>query len=453
MAYREKKQLSPYAYYIKQTSQRLKQERQPASWTVIAEMWKNRTWAEKIADNNAYQAYLRGEVRPDAAQVAAPVAQAAAPHTDHQATPPPQKRQKVDHPDAGHYDADWFVDDTILDQWHLRCSVCLDAVCNAVSPTCGHCICKTCYKPDTIKRCPLCNNTTPFNPNGYADLVVMDLDTQCTFCNAWTGKLRDLLKHHKTCAELKVPCTQCNTNVKCADMEAHMKTECPERNVKCELCATMYKFSQRGSHDKICDAVPMTCEDCKAIRIRRHFLDHMCTCTSCNTPVILSGMGVHKSSRCTCGIFCPYGCNKFINKVDLKSHMATHPLRCPYGCTLPPLPAPTVDDMLVHMAVCINQHKMPSWNIVAQVARGSLTIDELERYLSLNPTAVHLKDNNGETALHWAAYNNHVNFAKVLVERGSFLFEKNDRECTPSGEAKKHNAKDTTEFLQSLGAK
>ncbi|XP_075531829.1 TNF receptor-associated factor 6-like isoform X2 [Dermacentor variabilis] len=86
----------------------------------------------------------------------------------------------------------------------------------------------------------------------------------------FSGKLRDVLDHYKTCnLKGKVVCTLCRNLQDIKTIADHMKNDCPMRYLECNFCGVDVAARDKVNHEINCDQRPGTCEHCG-----KHFKTH-----------------------------------------------------------------------------------------------------------------------------------------------------------------------------------
>ena len=165
---------------------------------------------------------------------------------------------------------------------HLSCREAQQSEC------CGSVYCKC--DIDRLKAnssvqptCPFCRSEEFVTyPNLSIDREIQQLTVYCPYkdttgCN-WTGKLKDVDKHHSYGKECETECDKCKTIVKHKLLGSHLDTECPCYCPYCDITAEKEVIS--SNHKEKCSKFPITCpNNCGLDDIPRdHMDDHKKVC-------------------------------------------------------------------------------------------------------------------------------------------------------------------------------
>ena len=124
-----------------------------------------------------------------------------------------------------------------------KCPVCLTALKEPVQTKCGHRLCLSCFKQirggNWYFKCPVDNTWSNhvFDDNA-CKREVLSLKIECDSNDkcSWTGELRELQNHMKTCLYAKTDCpNQCKIDMLRKDADKHSLT-CPLRLEPCQHC-------------------------------------------------------------------------------------------------------------------------------------------------------------------------------------------------------------------------
>ncbi|XP_065901454.1 TNF receptor-associated factor 4-like [Dysidea avara] len=164
------------------------------------------------------------------------------------------------------------------------CNICIHP-CQAaylrLSVCCGHNFCKSCL--DGTNTCPVCRNEkfSTF-PNVQADREIRSLHVMCTNkkrgCE-WQGELNNINNHLGSsdgCQLEDVKCSnECGKMLQRQYLTSHVETECPCRNVECELCHVTGRHQFiKGEHKERCLKLLISCPNkCKTKKIAREDMD------------------------------------------------------------------------------------------------------------------------------------------------------------------------------------
>ncbi|XP_067868936.1 TNF receptor-associated factor 2 [Heterodontus francisci] len=111
-----------------------------------------------------------------------------------------------------------------------------------------------------------------------------ELDNLPAVCNnescPWKGTIKEYEADHEGKCEYTIkPCAACGRKVRQFDLPRHLERECPERNLNCKFCKSLFPHKEIKAHDEICSKFPLTCEWCAKKKIpREKYADHIRTC-------------------------------------------------------------------------------------------------------------------------------------------------------------------------------
>ena len=145
---------------------------------------------------------------------------------------------------------------------------------------------------------------------------ILSLKTQCDGTSSgceWTGELRSLKEHLKSCDFIFLPCpNECKKGGEVhqllrIDMKRHVKRECPRRQYRCPYCKASGEYQERTTTHL--ETRPMMKIPCPNAR--------------CNTSVIRCSISSHRQVCMHEKISCKYaniGCQDKVPRKDLKKH-------------------------------------------------------------------------------------------------------------------------------------
>ena len=138
--------------------------------------------------------------------------------------------------------------------------------------------------------CKLCN-TNQLNPKRVQRVrkSVANLNIKCpllTDCS-WSGKLLEGEKHLKECGSFLIRCPlRCDVVMKRYEMNNHLKTDCLNRETRCEFCDLSITYKNLTEHLLTCPAHSVVCECGIIIRrdkVKEH-IDKACELTEIECP-------------------------------------------------------------------------------------------------------------------------------------------------------------------------
>ena len=179
-----------------------------------------------------------------------------------------------------------FVDDIPTDEYY--CLICQLVAREAQQASCcGKVFCKPCVealkKSDT--RCPNCREKLRYFPDKRAIRNILQLRVYCEREEEgcmWEGEVRDAETHLDSCPYRLVPCpNQCTKAVRSKNLLKHLKTQCPNREVRCSLCKQIGKHAYISTdHLEKCPDFEIDCPNngCQEKPKRKNIEDHRQQC-------------------------------------------------------------------------------------------------------------------------------------------------------------------------------
>lgn len=180
---------------------------------------------------------------------------------------------------------------------------------------CGKVFCKTCITTvnDRLGSCPNCRHS-PLSifKDGRSRRSIKQLKLSCRNedkgCE-WSGALESYTQHECECRFQLVACSNwnCSEEFQWRFLEEHLKNECPERKVKCEVCQKKVTYQQMQSHDDVCPKVEVEC-----------------TNSGCTVKIYRDQLSAHRNVCPKQKISCPYrlsGCVVAILREDRDKHL------------------------------------------------------------------------------------------------------------------------------------
>ncbi len=330
------------------------------SWQRAVNEYQHRTHRKREEDHMLFLQHKRRRIAESAVGGSSAAAAAA---SSSSTTPIPSKVA----PET-HYELKWFINNGAeVERDNLVCAICLDAVCSAMSPACGHCICKACvgHMPveDGMIVCPTCKRSGFYTPNGFADRMVLRMQARCEFCSEWKGCLSDLLIHRPACPKNTTQCARCTAHIQVSAAAVHETSECPKRQIRCLACNAFFIADAVDAHINACPSARVPCRVCARTMIRAILYQHTCKCRWCGADERSDRIDAHKLIKCPEGVYCTTGCGTRVPRADVAAHAALHrdgervERMCPYremGCTAAPFAER--DDVGRHMLADVDAH-------------------------------------------------------------------------------------------------
>lgn len=202
-------------------------------------------------------------------------------------------RPSASRSESGGHDANFVV--PLREE--LTCPICRMALREPQLTDCGHHYCEVCLRPllgsKHVIFCPICRTQltrSKIYPNNALKRQILSLDIYCDQkekgCK-WSGELRDLETHKRTCQYIDVLCPNgCKSIILLADVKKHEEV-CPNRIVTCFLCNLKIEHWSMESHLTECEKYVVLCPNNCGYEMTREKLDyHLSQQGSCpNTPV------------------------------------------------------------------------------------------------------------------------------------------------------------------------
>lgn len=212
---------------------------------------------------------------------------------------------------------DWFEENDKKDLSNYLCKICKGIYNNPVLLSCGHIICKECYKLNN-KKCLICgeNNISIKSEN-------------LPYITSYLSK--------KTC---KCKNDNCNKKLQIGNILSHLK-ECPKEHIFCRFsCGIKVLRENIESHEKTCKYRPFQCKYCnkdiKQFQYLESHLDKECPlyyikCDYCQEDVLKKNIENHLNFKCTktdkkC-MFSIIGCNEKISPNGTEEHLELYKIR------------------------------------------------------------------------------------------------------------------------------
>lgn len=197
--------------------------------------------------------------------------------------------------------------------WHIEfcaqlhedfvCCICYRAFKDPVQIPCGHQYCNTCWNDwcatqDDILECPV-DGTEVEKEKVFFDKAVenrvLSLRVKCKNNCEWTGELRALEEHLKSCPFDYIHCTneECKLPLQRSFLPTHLSEECPFRVLACVYCTENYIAKDAQVHMANCGSLPIDCTNgCGKRDIKRNKMDiHLETCPLSVLPCPFADVG------------------------------------------------------------------------------------------------------------------------------------------------------------------
>ena len=219
---------------------------------------------------------------------------------------------------AAEVEIDFVLVEPLVDDY--KCPLCLDVLKEPqLSTCCGRHFCNECIqKVFRIKKpCPLCNSedfTVVLDKN--VKRKILDLKVNCSNkqhgCD-WVGEMRAFEKHidpqKGQCKYRHLVCPNgCGELIPMQQLDRHVSSVCPKREVPCTFCGHKFQFVAIDEHYLKCTEFPVRCPNsCTEIdRLPRGKLyDHLQHC-----PM--------QDVQCR---FARFGCSINVKRKDMPQHM------------------------------------------------------------------------------------------------------------------------------------
>ena len=212
---------------------------------------------------------------------------------------------------------DWFDKNDQKDLSTYLCKICNGIYNNPVLLSCGHIICKECYKINN-KKCLMCgeNNISIKSEN-------------LPFITSYLSK--------KVC---KCKNENCDKKFSINNILPHLK-ECPKEQILCRFdCGIKILRENIEIHEKNCTNRPFQCKYCKKDIIKFKFLDnhldkecplYYIKCSFCGEDILKKNTENHLNYKCAktdkkC-MFSIIGCNEKISPGGTEEHLELFQLK------------------------------------------------------------------------------------------------------------------------------
>ena len=212
---------------------------------------------------------------------------------------------------------EWFNESDKKDLSTYLCKICRGIYNNPVLLSCGHIICKECYKINN-KKCLICgeNNISIKSEN-------------LPFITSYLSK--------KIC---KCKNENCNMKLSVDNILSHLK-ECPKELIFCKFnCGTQILRENMESHESLCLYRPFQCKHCnKDIAHFKNLENHLekecplyyIKCSFCGEDILKKNTENHLNFKCSktdkkC-MFSIIGCNEKISPDCTEEHLELYQLK------------------------------------------------------------------------------------------------------------------------------
>lgn len=212
---------------------------------------------------------------------------------------------------------DWFEENDKKDLSNYLCKICNGIYNNPVLLSCGHIICKECYKLNN-KKCLICgeNNISIKSEN-------------LPYITSYLSK--------KTC---KCKNENCDKKI-CVDSILSHLQECPKEPVYCRFnCGNKIIREEIQKHESTCVYRPFQCKYCNKDVVQFQYLDnhlnkecplYYIKCNFCEEDVLKKNIENHLNFKCTktdkkC-MFSIIGCNEKISPNGTEEHLELYKIK------------------------------------------------------------------------------------------------------------------------------
>ena len=182
---------------------------------------------------------------------------------------------------------------------------------------CGNVFCKRCLEtsPKAKIGCPSCDSELNSLYMYFQDTNrITKINKLKVYCRnqeegcVWEGELCDAQTHHDSCPYRQVGCpNQCTEAVRSMDLQQHLETQCPKREVECRRCKQIGEYAYISTDHS---------EDCPDLRID-------CLNEGCQVKPKRRDMEVHRQQCPKETISCEYaklGCEHVCPREDIADH-------------------------------------------------------------------------------------------------------------------------------------
>jgi TNF receptor-associated factor 4 len=160
------------------------------------------------------------------------------------------------------------------------CPVCQLVAREPYRAECGQVYCKSCLQKIKSKEnnfvCPTCQGfPCDFFFDNQADLEIKSLRVFCknTKCY-WKGNLGDINNHLQECLYQLILCHSCNASLHRRNLNEHLRSKCPKRQINCEHCNQMGTFEYITNRHRLLCAVKCTNEGCNEMMPPQQLSSH-----------------------------------------------------------------------------------------------------------------------------------------------------------------------------------
>jgi len=101
-----------------------------------------------------------------------------------------------------------------------------------------------------------------------------DKHIHCDSCDRILSSTRELAKHIDIIHGLR-PCSACDAKITLAEMQAHLTTKCPFRQVQCKYCDLKKPFIEMDEHQNLCGSRTVNCKICQKLVVLRRMDVHL----------------------------------------------------------------------------------------------------------------------------------------------------------------------------------
>ncbi|XP_064648847.1 TNF receptor-associated factor 2-like isoform X2 [Lineus longissimus] len=130
----------------------------------------------------------------------------------------------------------------------------------------------------------LCHSSFWMFPDRAVEKEIQQKKVKCPNQGCiFQGICRGYDEHEQQCRFKPAICRRCENSVPESMLEEHMKTDCPERIIKCRFCQQSFRNIDKEQHNYSCPKFPLRCGGCEKTKIPRDVMnDHILSCeTAC----------------------------------------------------------------------------------------------------------------------------------------------------------------------------